>query len=184
MKEKLQTAVALLVIALCIAGLVRLGPDADAAVEISDAAVYSAAEPCRYAIQADPGDATILAKLLWGEARGVESDAEKAAVVWCVLNRVDATGYGMGGSVEDVVTFPGQFSGYSYSHPVDPELYALAADVLERWALEKLSLEDCGRVLPAAYLWFHGNGRENIFRDAYKGGTVWDWSLEDPYVEK
>lgn len=35
----------------------------------------------------------VLAKMLWGEARGVSSDAEKAACVWCALNRVDH-GYG------------------------------------------------------------------------------------------
>lgn len=34
----------------------------------------------------------MLAKLIWGEARGVESTTEKAAVAWCVLNRVDSKG--------------------------------------------------------------------------------------------
>lgn len=35
----------------------------------------------------------VLAKMLWGEARGVGSDTEKAACVWCALNRVNH-GYG------------------------------------------------------------------------------------------
>ena len=34
-------------------------------------------------------DAVYLAQCLWGEARGIPSQTEKAAVVWCVLNRVD-----------------------------------------------------------------------------------------------
>lgn len=38
----------------------------------------------------DEAEVEMLARLIWGEARGVASDTEKAAVVWCVLNRVDA----------------------------------------------------------------------------------------------
>ena len=38
-----------------------------------------------------------------------------------------------------------------------------------------------GRVLPSDYLWYRGDGRRNYFRDAYKGGSVWDWTLESPY---
>ena len=34
-------------------------------------------------------EVTILAQMLWGEARGVKSITEQAACVWCVLNRVD-----------------------------------------------------------------------------------------------
>lgn len=50
----------------------------------------------------------VLAKMLWGEARGIPSDTEKAACIWCVLNRVDN---GMG-SIVEVVTAPYQFVGY------------------------------------------------------------------------
>lgn len=31
-------------------------------------------------------EVTVLAKMVWGEARGVPSDTEKAACVWCALN--------------------------------------------------------------------------------------------------
>lgn len=78
-------------------------------------------------------EVTVLAKMLWGEARGVPSDTEKAACVWCVLNRVDQ---GMGTIVE-VVTAPYQFVGYQEDHPVDPDLKELCEDVLERWYKEK-----------------------------------------------
>ena len=37
----------------------------------------------------DEAEVEMLARLIWGEARGVPSDMHKAAVVWCVLNRVD-----------------------------------------------------------------------------------------------
>lgn len=35
-------------------------------------------------------DLELIAQTVWAEARGVESRAEQAAVVWCILNRVDA----------------------------------------------------------------------------------------------
>lgn len=40
---------------------------------------------------------------------------------------------------------------------------------------------DTGRVLPSDYLWFSGDGKHNYFRNAYKGGETWDWSLPSPY---
>ena len=36
-------------------------------------------------------DINMLAKTIWNEARGIKSDMEKAAIAWCVLNRVDST---------------------------------------------------------------------------------------------
>ena len=108
-------------------------------------------------------EVTVLAKMLWGEARGVPSDTEKAACVWCVLNRVDQ---GMGTIVE-VVTAPYQFVGYQEDHPVDPDLKDLCEDVLERWYREKSGETDVGRVLPSDYLFFTGDGEHNYFRNAY-----------------
>lgn len=93
----------------------------------------------------------VLAKMLWGEARGVSSDAEKAACVWCALNRVD------------------------------DGLITLCIDVLTRWYAEREGQVEVGRVLPADYLWFSGDGERNHFRNAYRGGDRWDWSLPSPY---
>lgn len=98
----------------------------------------------------------VLAKMVWGEARGVPSDTEKAACVWCALNRVDQ-GYG---SITTVITAPYQFIGYD---------------------AEKDGETNTGRVLPSDYLWFSGDGKHNYFRNAYKGGETWDWSLPSPY---
>ena len=39
------------------------------------------------------------------------------------------------------------------------------------------------RVLPPEYMWFHGDGRHNHFRDSYRGGNRWDWSLDSPYED-
>ena len=84
----------------------------------------------------------MLAKMVWGEARGVASDTEKAACVWCVLNRVDQ-GYG---SITTVVTAPYQFIGYDADNPIDDEIKALCEDVLTRWYAEKDGETNTGRV--------------------------------------
>nr|DAX53877.1 MAG TPA: hypothetical protein [Caudoviricetes sp.] len=115
--------------------------------------------------------------MLWGEARGVSSDAEKAACVWCALNRVDH-GYG---DIITVVTTPKQFVGYNEKNPVDDGLITLCIDVLARWYAEREGQVEVGRVLPADYLWFSGDGERNHFRNAYRGGDRWDWSLPSPY---
>ena len=137
-------------------------------------------------------DAIALAKLTWGEARGVpdlkingqviSARTQQAAVMWTVLNRFDA---GYEESILEVITaytvdkngkIHKQFHGYSEEHPVEEELLALAYDVLDRWNEEKHG-ETVVRELPAGYLWFHGDGIWNHFRDAYKNGNEWDWSI-------
>lgn len=133
-------------------------------------------EPLVYEI--NRSDVEMLARLAWGEARGCTT-TEQAAVMWCVLNRVDA---GFGDSIDDVITAPNQFY-YKTSHVLDDKLMLLAEDVLYRWYKEKdIGISD-GRVLPQGYCWFLGDGEHNHFRNAYKGGTIWDWSLPSPYED-
>ena len=128
-------------------------------------------------------DAIALAKLTYGEARGVpdlkingqviSARTQQAAVMWTVLNRFDA---GYEESILEVITAKGQFHGYSEEHPVDEELLELAYDVLDRWNAERHG-DVVMRELPSGYLWFHGDGIWNHFRDAYKNGNEWDWSV-------
>lgn len=125
-----------------------------------------------------PAEAEMLARLIYAEARGVPSDAEKAAVVWCVLNRVDSSRWA--DTIEGVVTDPCQFA-YHSANPVTEGLLALAEDVLTRWGQEKDGQEDVGRVLPADYYFFGGDGKRNHFRKEYLDTVRWDWSLPDPY---
>lgn len=121
-----------------------------------------------------------IAGTVWLEARGVPSKARQAAVVWCILNRLDDGSWG--DTIAEVVV-PGQFA-CSDSAPVTDELLSLTADVCRRWQLERQGQRDVGRTLPADYLFFEGDGRENYFRTAYENtGEVWDWSLPDPYGE-
>lgn len=128
-------------------------------------------------------DAIALAKLTWGEARGVpdlkihgrviSTRTQQAAVMWTVLNRFDE---GYADSIIGVITANGQFHGYSEDHPIEEDLLELAYDVLDRWNAEKHG-DVVMRELPAGYLWFHGDGIWNHFRDAYKNGNEWDWSI-------
>lgn len=121
-----------------------------------------------------------IARTVWGEARGC-SKTEQAAVVWCILNRVDSSIRYMPDNIIDVVTQKHQFLGYVETFPVTEEIRELVIDVLTRWEMEKAGVENVGRVLPPEYMWFHGDGRHNHFRDAYRGGNRWDWSLDSPY---
>lgn len=130
-------------------------------------------EPCY-----TQADVEMLARVLWLEARGVPSQTEQACVVWTVLNRVDA---GYGETIAQVVTAPNQFA-YSPDIPVVEELANLAKDVLDRWSAEQSGAFDVGRVLPAGYFWYSGDGAHNWFRNEFRGGMKWDYGLESPYV--
>lgn len=119
----------------------------------------------------------LIARTIWGEAGGCANADHRAAVAWCILNRADAWGQ----SIEEVVTAAGQFHGYIRWGECPEEHMALAADVVERWEREHNGEEDVGRVLPADFLWFYGDGRHNYFRNSFSGGWTWDWSSASPY---
>ena len=123
-------------------------------------------------------EVVMLAKLMWGEAGGIESRTEVACIGWVVCNRVDDQPEPV--TVASVLTSPGAFY-YRDWMPVRDDLYALARDVLERWTMESLGCKRAGRVLPADYRWYAGDGKHNWFRNAYKGGDRWGYELESPY---
>ena len=127
-------------------------------------------------------EAEYIAKTLYGEARGC-STTEQAAVAWCILNRVDDSSGLWPDDIIGVVTQENQFIGYSPEHPVMPELYDLAMDVLERWQKEQNGETNVGRVLPKEYCYFQGDGKHNYSRQEFEGGQTWDWSVETPYRE-
>lgn len=121
----------------------------------------------------------LIGRTIWGEAGGVLSKAERAAVAWCILNRVDAWGQ----TIADAVTAPYQFQGYRDSAwgECPQEHLDLAADVLSRWEAEQQGAENVGRVLPADYLYFMGDGERNHFTVEYLSTDYWGWSMTDPY---
>lgn len=123
----------------------------------------------------------VLAKMLWGEARGVQSTTEQAAVIWCVLNRVDHPSYP--DTIIGVVTQKSQFHGYNPSHPLDADLVLLVEDVLTRWYAEKDGEIDSGRVLPRGYIYFYGDGERNHFTSEWLSDDTWGWHYSSPYED-
>ena len=107
-----------------------------------------------------------MAKVIHGEATGC-TEIQKAAVAWCVCNRVDSPSYP--DNVIEVITEPYQFHGYKDSVKADASDYAIAWEVLYRW-YNKLD----GRVLDSRFLYFHSSGKGyNIFTTDHLCGEVW-----------
>lgn len=123
-------------------------------------------------------DIEMLAQTIYNEARGVDKISHRAAVAWCVLNRIDDPSFSNSISVE--LTTPRQFAWFEDT-PVREDLLLLAEDVVTRWLLEKEGIEDVGRVLPPDHLFFHGDRVYNYFRITFEKGYRWDWSLGTPY---
>ena len=123
----------------------------------------------------------MLAQVVYNEARGVKGTHHKAAVMWCVLNRVDSEN-GFDNSIAEVLSFPNAFAWWSNT-PVEDQFVVLAEDVLTRWLLEKEGFDNVGRVLPSDYYFFHGANGYNHFRKNYSSKEYWDWSLESPYPD-
>ncbi len=130
---------------------------------------------------ASDADIELIARTIWGEAGYIESQAEQAAVAWCILNRVDAY---ENLSIEQVITTPFQFFYENGgTKPVPDRYIALAKDVVARWELEHAGQTDVGRTLPADYQFFIGDGEHNFFTTEWRGTDFWDWSLPSPYPE-
>ena len=119
--------------------------------------------PVYYEMYFTEEDVAEVAKMLWGEARGCTRD-NQIKCAWVVVNRVDDERFP--DTIQGVLEQPSQFHGYDPSYPVADELYGIAFDVLTRWSYEKQGIP-VRRELPSSFLWFTGNGRENIFREEY-----------------
>lgn len=120
----------------------------------------------------------LLAKMLWGEARGC-STTEQAACVWVALNRVSDPRWP--DTLREVLLQPEQFRGLREDNPATEELMALAEDVLSRRARELAGEAAVGRVIPEDYFFWAGDGKRNHFRKEYRSKDRWGWSMKSPY---
>lgn len=165
-------------------GIMKMPQEAEAALlpnPPTPAVQIPAVEPVEQPKLYSEADVEMLARLIYTEARGVESKTEQAAVVWCVLNRLDNPNR-LQKTIAEVVCAPYQFD-YRPWVPVTDEFKALAADVLERWQAEKSGHKDVGRVLPSEYQYFEGWGGRNWFSAKWKSQEYWDWGLASPYED-
>lgn len=140
-------------------------PEVKAAEEvIEEAEVTEVTEQTvEYKLYYTAEDAEMIAKTVWGEARGCSTEGQ-AKVVWCILNRVDDPRFP--DTIEGVITQPWQFHGYDPNYPVTDELLDLTYNVLRRWNVERQGIAVV-RELPPTYVYFTGNGYENVFREVY-----------------
>lgn len=114
-------------------------------------------------------DMDLLAKLVWGEARG-ENAEEQSKVVWCVLNRCDDAAFP--DTIRDVVTQDKpvrQFSGYNASNPVDESIRDICIEVWNQYCAEQRG-ETVYRTLGREFMYFHAAGGDNLFAT--------DWQTE------
>lgn len=112
--------------------------------------------------------AELAGRAIWGEAGGIQDEAQRAAVVWCACNRADAWGV----ELDDVLTVS-QFHGLAIKGEVPAEHVELARDVLARWTLAAEGWQSVGRVLPERFLYFEGDGRVNHYSTEFGGGEYW-----------
>ena len=124
-------------------------------------------------------DIEMIAKVVYREARGLPLE-HQAAVVWTILNRVDAEDR-FGNTIEEVITSPNQYA-WNPDTPLTTEQLWIARDVVEKWIMEKVNNNEEGRVLPKDYYFFSaGNDNTNWFRKEYESTKFWNWELENPY---
>lgn len=104
-------------------------------------------------------EAEYIAKVIYGTARN-HSDADKKAVVWCVLNRVEH--YGHPGTVAEVCEQPKQWMGYSSDNPVLEENYELALAELKTW------YTGGHRPMSNEYIYLSWSSKEILLRDTFE----------------
>lgn len=141
--------------------------------------------------QVTEDDLDCMAKALYGEANAVESKAERAMVIWNILNRLDSGRFQS--TISEIVTEPHQYDGYDKNNPVTDECLSLVRDVVSRWEREKSGEYYVGRTLPAEYCYFvAGTGEDyghNVFyrySNINEGEIIYyDYSnpVENPYYE-
>lgn len=121
--------------------------------------------------------ATMIAKIVWGEARGL-GQTEQSCVVWTILNRADAWGE----SVEAIITAPNQFY-YDLGFPtIDDhgrDITVLVQEILTAWE----NNDDSIRTLPENYFFYVGDGHHNYFYADYNNPIYWDYSYGSPYSD-
>lgn len=144
-------------------------PRAPEVVATEPSEIESFGEALAAAKAAVPDELAELAgRAVWGEAGGIQDEAQRAAVVWCACNRADAWGM----DIWDVLNV-GAFHGLAIRGEVPDEHIELAREVLARWALEAEGWVDVGRALPEQYLYFEGDGVRNHYSTEYGGGEYW-----------
>lgn len=105
----------------------------------------------------DPNDVMMVSQTVWGEYRGEDAD-QRAAVVWCILNRVEDDRFP--NTISEVVRQPYQFQGFSPNNPSEPFADEVR-DILIRWHEGEHGIDP-------SLCWFYGDGKINHYRNAWR----------------
>ncbi|MCL2843619.1 MAG: cell wall hydrolase [Oscillospiraceae bacterium] len=108
---------------------------------------------------------TVLARMVWGEGRGVSRNEQKL-IVWTVINRLENGRYGT--SLIGVVRARGQFHGYSSRHPVTDPIRNMVIEVLEAWERGEAAKVYPPFATTPHYLYFSGRNGHNWFRERHR----------------
>lgn len=107
----------------------------------------------------------MLAKTVWGEARGCTKD-EQRLVVWTVLQRVDNDYWAC--TINEVLTEDRQFVGYCDTNPIDEEIYELCYEELLKWHNNEEPPTHEVFASSTPYYFFTGDGKHNWFSEEWK----------------
>ena len=152
----LKRLIAALILILLSAAQAGANTPADAAMEIArrtPAAPYTGRE------------VDMLAKMVWGEALGCTA-AEQALCVWTAINRLEDGRFG--DTFAEVLTAPGQFTGYSHKNPVVADMRAVVKKCLTTWMRNEPAPLLPPYAPKAPYLYFDGRSGHNWFRRTWR----------------
>ena len=130
--------------------------------EASFTGVYEAEEEAGREPLYSEKDIELLAKTVYGEARGCSREEQKL-VIWTVFQRVGDTRFG--DTLESVITAPAQFSGYRAKNPVDPRIYELCVEEINKWVNGEQAPTLEPYAMTAPYYYFDGDGVNNWFSE-------------------
>jgi hypothetical protein len=122
----------------------KAGANVPAALEIA-----SMTPPAPYTER----EVDMLSRMVYGEALGCAGD-EQALCVWTAINRLDDGRFGE--TISEVLTAPGQFTGYSEKHPVTDGIRAVVRECLTEWALGEPAPLLAPYATERPYLYFDG----------------------------
>ena len=112
-------------------------------------------------------EAEYISKVVYGTAKNHSLNDQKA-VVWCILNRVESSGYP--DTVQGVCEQPKQWMGYSEDNPVMESIYNMVLEILKAWH------NNGHRPMGKEFVFLSWSSKEIILRDTFeenKGTRYW-----------
>ena len=103
-------------------------------------------------------EAEYISKVVYGTAKNHSLNDQKA-VVWCILNRVESSGYP--DTVQGVCEQPKQWMGYSEDNPVMESIYSMVLEILKTWH------NNGHRPMGKEFVFLSWSSKEILLRDTF-----------------